>query len=164
MKMLFIPVILCATLVVTSCDKNEGNAECENYNEIIFGHFYGECAGEGCVEMFRIETNLSTLTEDVNDYYPNGNTFYDGNFLTEHPDSKYEAVKDLMDYFPDELLAETETVLGQPDAGDWGGIYFEMKTNDVHRYWLLDQWEGHMAPAYDTFVDKINEKIALINQ
>jgi hypothetical protein len=61
-------------------------------------------------------------------------------------------------------LNETAIVIGQPDAGDWGGIYFETKDGSTHRFWLLDQLENNMPVIYNEFVDRINEKIVLINQ
>ena len=72
-----------------------------------------------------------------------------------------------MDQFPEQLYSETDHVLGQPDAGDWGGIYVEIKhVNDPARsgFWLLDQMESNMPQVYNDFVDQINEKIHLINQ
>jgi hypothetical protein len=58
-------------------------------------------------------------------------------------------------------------VLGIPDGGDWGGIYVQIinKTDETHAgVWLLDQNESNMPQVYNEFVDKINTKIALINQ
>ena len=42
-------------------------------------------------------------------------------------------------YFPTDLLKETERVIGQPDAGDWGELYVEYNLNGVRKFWLLDQ-------------------------
>lgn len=37
------------------------------------------------------------------------------------------------------LLKEKKTVIGQPDAGDWGGIYVEYNANGLRKLWLLDK-------------------------
>jgi len=39
--------------------------------------------------------------------------------------------KDLTKYFPTDLLKETERVIGQPDAGDWGELYVMYYFNGV---------------------------------
>src|SRR5688572_24122444 len=160
-----ISILFSALFLVSlvACEKNNDLASCEDFQEITFGSFYGECGGEGCVEIFRIESHLKRLTEDVNDYYPQVDQFYDGHFTIELNTEKYDLVKDLMEYFPEELLAETQTVIGNPDGGDWGGIYFELRTEDTHRFWLLDTMHDNMPADYNEFVDRIQEKLILIH-
>lgn len=147
-----------------SCEKECDCAGTGQFEYMVFGHFYGECAGEGCVEMYKIEGER--LYEDSTDIYPNGLAAYQGEYVL-LPDVKYQLVKDLVLEFPDELYAETNTVIGMPDAADWGGIYVEIKFKNeeaLSGFWLLDQMESNMPQVYNDFVDKINEKIALINQ
>ena len=129
---------------------------------MVFGHFYGECGGEGCVEIYKIEDGK--LFEDTLDQYPHSNLVYQGVWV-ELPQAKYDLVRDILDEVPDQLLQEPEHVLGQPDAGDWGGIYVQVSEPlSGDDYWLLDKHEGHMIEAYNDFVDKIETKIELINQ
>ena len=52
---------------------------------------------------------------------------------------KFIDTKELTKYFPTDLLKETETIIGQPDAGDWGGLYVMYNFNGVRKFWLLDQ-------------------------
>lgn len=163
MKLISIVSGVLILLSLIACDKDNDTVTCEDFQEITFGSFYGECGGEGCVEIFRIESHLGRLTEDVNDYYPHADQFYDGHFTIELPANKYDLVKDLMVYFPQELLNETEVVMGNPDGGDWGGIYFELRTKDTHRFWLLDTMHDNMPAAYNEFVDRIQEKLMLIH-
>jgi hypothetical protein len=129
----------------------------------IFGHFYGECGGEGCVEMYKLEDGR--LYEDDLDDYPNYTTPIEAHW-NELPNEKYEVVKDIEDQFPDALYHETENVLGIPDGGDWGGIYVEVKYSGSQAsksgFWLLDKNESNMEQVYNDFVDKIEVKIALI--
>jgi len=147
-----------------SCEKECDCPGTGQFEYMVFGHFYGECGGEGCVEIYKIDRE--NLYEDSTDVYPNSQSAYAGEYYL-LPNSKYQQVKDLLDYFPEELYAEQHTVIGMPDAGDWGGVYIEIKLkNDeaLSGFWLLDQHEGNMAQIYNDFVDKVNEKITIINQ
>lgn len=157
-------VCILFSIIFSSCEKESVGCGFGAFDSISFGHFYGECAGEGCVEIFKIDYINQKLYEDVNDEYPDGNDYYNGLYTNTHVDEKFQLVKDLKDLFPHALLTETETVLGQPDAGDWGGIYVEYNSGSVHRFWLLDQMESNMPQQYNEFVDKINERIEIINQ
>ena len=126
-------------LLFISCDKVDQSAQpmAGELSYFIFGHFYGECGGEGCVEIYKLEKG--TLFEDTTDIYPTWMTPYDGTYIS-LPDEKFELVKDIVEHFPEELYAETENVLGQPDAGDWGGIYVEIKyVNDEENsgFWII---------------------------
>ena len=144
-----------------SCDKGYGLCFMGNFEYLAFGHFYGECGGEECVEMFVLE--YQKVREETTDVYPT-DKFYHFKEYEVLPDSTYSLVNDLIDHFPDELWDESGTVIGNPDGGDWGGIYVEIKNWEGHRYWLLDQMESNMPEEYNVYVDLINEKIALINQ
>ena len=143
---------------------NDSCSECDTINSdyIVFGHFYGLCWGEGCIEIFKIED--SRLYEDTKDEYPGRDDFYQGQFDTKLSDEKFQLVKDLESYFPEGLLDETVTVLGHPDEADGGGIYFEIRRGATHRFWFLDQMDYTMPAVYNEFVDRINEKITLIHQ
>ena len=140
--------------MLISCKKD--NVKLSNYDYIIFGHFYGECGGEGCVEIFRLEEGK--LFEDDKDKYPNSNDFYVGNYV-QLSDQKFINAKDLINSFPPDLLNETSTVIGQPDGGDWGGLYVEYNFNGIRKFWLLDQMKSNVPTKYHDFIDKVNEKI-----
>ena len=68
----------------------------------------------------------------------------------------------MTNYFPTDLLSEKDTVIGQPDAGDWGGLYLEYNFNGVRKFWLLDQKKDNVPTKYHDLIDKVNEKIALL--
>lgn len=158
--------ILFSIIVLTGISCSEEKLVCGTglFVQFTFGHFYGECIGEGCVEIFKIEDGK--LYEDTLDIYPSSTHEYGGSYI-QLSGEKYDAVRDLVDDFPQELYLIEDHVVGQPDAGDWGGIYVEIHhLGDFSRsgYWLLDQHEGNMPQALNDFVDKINTKIALINQ
>lgn len=148
-------ITVCLTIIMLiSCKKD--NVKLSNYDYIIFGHFYGECGGEGCVEIFRLEEGK--LFEDDKDKYPNSNDFYVGNYV-QLSDQKFINAKDLINSFPPDLLNETSTVIGQPDGGDWGGLYVEYNFNGIRKFWLLDQMKSNVPTKYHDFIDKVNEKI-----
>ena len=86
--------ILLSTLLMASCKKNEDDQKNENY--LIFGHYYGECGGETCIEIYCLES--SRLLEDLNDNYPSSQNFYNANF-TELPYNDFLEVNDLMSFF-----------------------------------------------------------------
>jgi hypothetical protein len=143
-----------------SCDKDETNSTGKD-DYLIFGTFYGKCAGEECVETYKIEQNR--LLEDQKDLYA-VRDFYPFDDFTVLSQAKFDLVKDLIDFLPDTLKESESGVIGQPDAGDWGGAFVELKSGNLHRYWVLDQLESNMPEVFNDFVDKINEKVALINQ
>lgn len=48
--------LLLLTLLCIGCERDAEPKFSDN-GYLIFGHFYGECLGEGCVEIFRLEAN-----------------------------------------------------------------------------------------------------------
>jgi hypothetical protein len=101
--------LTCLTIFLfTSCDK-ENRVKLSKSDYIIFGHFYGECAGEGCVEIFRLEQDK--LFEDTKDEYPTREKCYDGNYV-ELSEQKFNDIKDLVNSFPKDLLNEPNVVIG----------------------------------------------------
>lgn len=156
MKLYILTTAFFATFFLISCKKdNEVNLSKTDY--IIFGHFYGECIGEQCVKIFKLDKEK--LFEDTKRIYPTGNSFYEGRF-DQLPKEKFDITKDLTNYFPMSLLKEEKTVIGQPDAGDWGGIYVEYNANGLRKFWLLDKKKSNVPTKYHNFIDKVSEKIA----
>ncbi|HET6513035.1 MAG TPA: hypothetical protein VFH43_12645 [Candidatus Kapabacteria bacterium] len=128
---------------------------------IVFGHFYGECVGEACVETYKLTD--SQLFEDTSDVYPFGDKSYPGRFELLN-DSLFHAVKSLGDHIPTELLASPDTVFGMPDGGDWGGIYFERSEKGIVRFWLIDKMRSNNPDYLNPFVDKIEAAIDRLSQ
>jgi len=138
-----------------SCTSDDGIELNEN-NFLVFGHFYGECGGENCVETFKLTE--TSLYEDTNDNYV-GIEF---DFIKLGND-KFNAVKDLIDFFPNRLLATNETTFGCPDCADGGGIFVQYSENGTIRNWTIDQTKTNVPSYLHSFMDKVNEKIQLIN-
>lgn len=154
--------VAAVALLATSCKKEKDGTELSGSDYLVFGHYYGMCAGEECVEVFRLENDR--LLEDRNDTYPpQANGFYVGDYEA-LPNALYNDVKDLADYFPQELLDINDRFVGTPDAADGGGLYIEYNHNGAHRCWLLDQTKAGVSQGLHGFMDKVNEKIAIINQ
>lgn len=165
-KIVYSLIALMFMLIGVACDKKDQsvNPEKGDFAYFIFGHFYGECGGEACIEIYKMDN--ANLWEDTTDVYPTWMTPYDGTYISLSAD-KFELVKDIVDYFPGELLDEPHNVIGIPDGGDWGGIYVEISYVDDAKnsgFWLLDQNSYNMPDVYNDFVVRINEKINLIHQ
>ncbi len=148
-------IMSCLSLLFLTSGCNE-DLKPSKSNYLIFGHFYGECLGEQCIEIFRYEEGQ--LFEDSNDRYPNSTGFYVGKW-ERLSNQKFNDTKDLIDDFPMDLLNETNTVIGQPDAGDWGGLYIEYNFNGIRKFWLLDQKKDNVPAEYHIFIDRVNGKI-----
>ncbi len=152
-------IVFCLfTLVVLfACNSDDNGIHINEQNFLVFGHFYGECSGEGCVETFKL-TNES-LFEDIVDDYSGQNM----DFVALNNDL-FEEVKDLTDFFPNKLLKETETIFGCPDCADGGGLFLQYSENGNEKSWRIDQVKANVPSYLHDFMDKVNEKIALINE
>ena len=150
-KVLIFSVLI---LSLTGCRSNPIELSATDY--IVFGHYYGECMGNNCIEIFRLEKDY--LFEDTTDVYPSGRNFYNGKYIT-LPDSDFQKTKDLIDYFPKALLTEKDTVIGMPDATDGGGLYIEYNYEGTHKFWLIDNFKTNVPSKYHNFMDKVTEKI-----
>ncbi len=148
-------ITFCLFLFIFSCSSDEGASDNDS-DYLIFGHFYGFCIGEACIETFKLTEDK--LFEDTEDNY--ANPPFNFELLT---NDKFEAVKDITDFFPTELLSETEDTFGCPDCADGGGVFIEYSKNGVVKNWRIDQMKAGIPEYLHPFIDKVNEKIGLIN-
>jgi hypothetical protein len=156
MKILSTLTLILALLFFSSCEKDRDKVIIDT-DYLIFGHFYGMCQGELCVETYKL-TDLK-LFEDENDNYYGSEVF---NFR-ELDHAKFELVKDLADYFPPELLNDTNKTFGCPDCADQGGLLVKLAQNGNVKSWRIDQ-SKNAVPAYlHAFMDSVNVKIALLS-
>ncbi len=151
-------LVLCI-LTLNSCIRRKHVEAPADSNYLIFGHFYGFCAGEACVEIFRLDDN--TLSEDVNDTYPGRTNFYTGNYVALSR-QKFNDVNGIMNSFPNGLLSETNIVIGKPDEADGGGLYIEYNFNGLRKFWFLDNNRDNVPVAYHAFMDTVVQKITLL--
>ncbi|WP_265955634.1 hypothetical protein [Galbibacter sp. EGI 63066] len=138
-----------------SCN-NDDDATSYEANYLIFGHFYGMCAGESCVETFKLTDDK--LFEDTKDDYTKKEFSF-----AEQSDSKFEQVKDLPSFIPNQLLNEKDSVFGCPDCADAGGLFIRYLENGNVKSWRIDQVKANVPEYLHSFMDKVNEKIELIN-
>ena len=143
------------SLLLFSCQEDEIKPSSKDY--LVFGHFYGECVGgEDCVEIYKLEHNQ--LLEDTKDIYPSFSEFYDGNYV-KLSQQQFKEAKDLMNNFPRDLWKESDKVIGQPDAGDWGGLYIEFKHKGKRKFWLIDIKKSNVPTKYHEFIAEVVETI-----
>ncbi len=144
MKSLLLKIVCVFAIlgIATSC-KDDSAGPSYDTNYIVFGSFFGECLGEPCIEIFKIENGK--LYEDTADIYPE-QRLYEGQFI-QLPQSKYDIVKDIIHKVPEELLNDTTIVFGVPDAHDQGGLYLELKVEGKRKFWLIDT-EVTRIPVY----------------
>jgi hypothetical protein len=161
MNRLFLLSVFCGITILlnTGCKDEECGDPSGEQAYFIFGAFYGECVGGGCINIFKVENGQ--LYEDDLDLYPNGTTPIDAHW-NQLSNDKYEEVKNLAAEIPMSLFNETDHILGIPDGGDWGGIYVEVNYSGHQAlksgFWLLDKNESNMAQVYNDFVDKIERR------
>ena len=146
--------LLIAITMTTSCNKDCITLNEQNY--LVFGHFYGMCAGEGCVETYKL-TDMK-LYEDLIDDYSGQNLEF-----VELENETFAQVNDLVDFFPNQLLSEEETVFGCPDCSDGGGLFIQYSDNGNLKSWRIDQFQNNVPSYLHAFIDQVNEAIALIN-
>ena len=157
MKRLFLLLLL-----FTGCsDPNQSvrEKELDDSSYIIFGHFYGFCQGETCIETYKL-TNESLL-EDTKDNYSFDPELAHFVLLD---DNLFERVKGLRENIPTKLLTIEETTIGQPDAGDWGGLYFEIVTPERRQYWMIDKMRSNLPDFLIPFANEIENAINIIHQ
>lgn len=141
------------------------SATCNNENEvsvadyIVFGTFYGKCRGEECIEIFKLAGGQ--LYEDTNDFYPLGqmDTGYKGAFSITRNGSIPKAITDLESFIPEQLFQTPNSVIGMPDAGDWGGFYFEIKKGTKVQYWAMDTHNENLPKYLPDFTDAIRKAV-----
>lgn len=149
-------ILLVTGLMILSCQSSDDEFIFENRDYLIFGHFYGMCVGEGCVQTFKLTEN-SLYKDAKSDYFGSDFEFY-------QLDQKlFDKVKDLKNTFPKQLLSEKDEVIGCPDCADGGGLFIQLLRNEQLYTWRIDQDKANLPGYLHNFVDKVNEKIALIN-
>jgi hypothetical protein len=164
-KMLFLFLAI-GSLTFLSCEQNEIKSEeneqstetllSEKDEYFVFGHYFGMCQGEKCIEAFKISSG--DLFEDSKDAYPNNRSPYAGEFTINRND-KYELVKDLP-AIPASMLNAPNTTLGCPDCSDGGGLYIEIHKNGETKYWLIDL--QRIPEGLEEFVRDIEAKIEIL--
>ena len=150
-------LILAAVVLLIACTKSDNNMTINEQNFLVFGHFYGFCGGESCVETFKLTDEK--LFEDTIDDYMGQNLEFE-----ELESGLFLQVNDLPDFFPNQLLNESETVFGCPDCADGVGLFVQYSKNGNTKSWRIDQDYNNIPSYLHEFVYKVNEKIGIINK
>lgn len=156
MKVLKTVLPLVAVLFFSHCSDDTVQFS-QQSDYLIFGHFYGECFGESCVEIFKITDGK--VFEDTLDRYPSASNLPNPTSFVQLSNDNFEQAKFITGRIPAKLFEENETVIGQPDAGDWGGFYAETNVSGVQRYWLIDKMESNLPAYLHDFTASLNEAI-----
>jgi hypothetical protein len=126
---------------------------------IIFGQFNGYCFGDACYTFYAL-TEDDLLESNVHEY--SGDGIYPSDDYSPLSEDKFNLIRDLGDFVPQELWLETTTHIGQADLSDVGALYFEIKNGSDHRYWVFENGDFDMPLVYKSFMAKIQEKIILL--
>ncbi len=126
-------------------------------SSLIFGHAYGMCQGEHCVETFKLTE--SKLFEDKKDDYSHQS--FDFEQLS---NSKHNQVKDLLNQVPNALLTHETGRIGCPDCADGGGIYISVVDNGQNKSWFIDNNLSNVPTELHAFVKQIRKKIKILQE
>lgn len=154
-----VEIVISLLLVFSSCTIDQQVKY--HYDYLVFGKYYGECIGENCVNIYKIADNK--LFKDTAEILPTWVHPYQASCYAELPDSLYRISEQLLGSIPDNFLADTTIVYGQPDAGDWGGYYVEAKYDNKVRYFLLDTKKENIPKALNGFQDELESIIDGLN-
>ena len=137
-----------ALLVFSSCNKSEKT------DYLVFGKFYGFCAGDDCVKMYKVTSK--NLYKEASADYP-GNEEYNGKFQTKIND-KLSIAKPLLSMIP-EKLKEEEAFIGCPDCSDQGGVFVEYKADGETYIFRIDNFRDNIPEYLHDFLDEIDSII-----
>jgi hypothetical protein len=161
MRIKFIVPLLSVLLVLILSNCDDVQPTIYNYEYMVFGKYYGECLGENCINIYKIENNK--LYKDTAEILPTWEHPYQASYYSELPDSLFNTAKTLLGLIPNTILTDTTKVYGEPDAGDWGGYYIETKYNDIVRYFLLDTKKENIPSSVCDFQTETESIITLLN-
>lgn len=150
-------LVLSVVLAGFACSGDSERLKPGDY--IVFGDFYGECLGEGCVDIFKVTPKRVYM--DTLDLYPSAANLPHKVGLTELANARYDDIVDLIGDIPAPLFDETKVVIGQPDAGDWGGFYLETNSSGEVRYWLIDKMEDNLPAYLRDYARKLDSAISI---
>ncbi len=125
-------IALCLCLPFMACTDDEKIVQFGEDDQLIFGTFYGECAGN-CTVLYKIQSG-SLFEDDVDFGIPEVILFND----LPLSEADYLIAEELANTFPSDLTDSDKEVYGCPDCADQGGVYLELKQGDNTRKWRID--------------------------
>jgi len=151
-------LLLLGLTSANSCDKDPVVAGLGEEGYFVFGNFYGLCAGDDCIRIFKFDDDQ--LYADTKKVYPNRGNIYNGSYK-KISNPHIDSIASLLSGFPQELLSDTNVVFGCPDCVDQGVIYLELKFNDIHRSWLLDNVNSALPEYLRDYAHQVQRAIDL---
>ncbi len=153
-------LMLLSCLLLLSCEKDKptpnGSESTEDY--LIFGHFYGFCVGEQCVQTYQLTT--TKLYEDTSDIYYNPEHDY---HFVERSSEDFALASHLLASFPADLLDEEPEVIGCPDCADQGGLLLVYEINGIKRSWRIDNDRQNVPAVLHPYLTSVDSVLALLN-
>jgi hypothetical protein len=157
--------LILLSIFAYACKEDATTATNEELEYLIFGRFAGECQGDQCIEIYKLEINKLYEAEDI---YPTSssqnNSFpYQADF-TEIDNPSSAAFLELISNLPLKLFNEKEHDIGCPDCADQGGYFTEAGFASSHFNWRIDA-DRSAIPAYlSPYMDLLDEKILLLRK
>lgn len=136
---------ICLSLLLFSCSDEEIDQSVSQ--NVIIGLFFGKCAGD-CAEMY-LYNGGELFPDIITNGYTEEPIFSNTSIVVS--DEIRAILESLGPDTPQLLSDNVGGIFGQPDAGDWGAIYYQ-RGNDS---WTLDN-------ANDNNPDEIQEFVARI--
>ena len=130
-------------------------------DELIFGRFYGMCAGESCVEIYLV--NETQLLEDTTDNILFQGVFESGQFVIMGQE-EHQIAMELLREVPIKLTQQNNEVYGCPDCADQGGLHLRIKQNGVDRNFRFDLQNSENPEYLRSYLRKVNEVVNQLTQ
>lgn len=148
-------------LAFWSCSKeNQEEKLVLNENDSLVFSTYGGDPPDGFKPKYYKLTNSQVLKDETSGFaFENNNS--QANFV-DLGSEKFDSTRDLINYFPNKLLI-TERRIGNPGANDGGVLFLQLTKNGVTKIWELDADPSAVPEEFRVFVQKVNEKINLLN-
>lgn len=150
MKLKLLCLIWVSASLLLSCSKEEHDTA-NHY--LVFGHTYGKCVGEECLEVFKLTQD--SLFEDLSD-----NFFSGGAKFVSLSKAKHSLALPLLADFPQELKGEVNRTFGCPGCHDQATIIIQYFDGVKLQQFLVDE-DKPMIPVFlHAYVEDIQKTIS----
>jgi hypothetical protein len=122
---------------------------------LVFGTFFGFCAGPHCVDIYKIEDGK--LLEDTTDLYPMQKNSKSRVYI-QRTQGKFELAKKLLSDFPSRLLSEPAQI-GNPDDHDQGGILIGIFKDGHEQFWMIDNDKTRVPDYLQPYLEEVKQVV-----